>query len=135
MRYDLNLFRRNPVHGAQQLAPFFGHDDDPRRRIDDPVQNIAVCRRWLGKDRMQRRDDRHGQPGKQRHDVAASFTAENPKFMLEGNGVEPACVQEARRTNVILYPFIPDLIADGGRIVVGVTIVGHRHYASFHVSV
>ena len=84
---------------------------------------------------MQRRDDRHGQPRKQRHDVAACFAAENPEFMLEGNDVEPARVQEAGRTNVVLYPFILDLIADGGRIVVGVTMVGHRHDAGFHVSV
>ena len=59
--------------------------------------------------------------------MATGVTAENPKFMLKGNGVEPACVQEAGRANVILYLFIPDLMADGGRIVVGVTIVGHRH--------
>ena len=135
VRYDLDLFRRNPVYGAQQLAAFFRHDDDPRRRIDDPVQDIAVCRCRLGKHRMQRRDDRHGQPRKQRHDVAAGFTAENAEFVLEGNGVEPARVQEVGRAHVIVYPFIPDLMADGGRVVVGVTVVGHRHDASFHVRV
>ena len=62
VRNDLNLFRRNPVYVTQQPAAFFRHDDDPRRRIHDPVQNIAVCRCRLGKNRMQRRDDRHGQP-------------------------------------------------------------------------
>ena len=71
---------------------------------------------------MQRRDDRHGQPRKQRHDVAAGFTAENTEFMLEGNGVEPARIQKAGRADIILYPFIPDLMADGGRIAVDVTV-------------
>src|SRR5208283_5419035 len=28
---DLDLFRRRPVYGAQQLPPFFSHDDDLRR--------------------------------------------------------------------------------------------------------
>ena len=64
--------------------------------------------------------------------MAASLAAENAEFMLKGNGVEPARVQEGGRANVILYPFIPDLMADGGGIVVGVTIVGHRHDTRFH---
>ncbi len=62
VRDDLDLFRRYPVESMQQLPPFLGHDDDPRRRIDYPVQDATLHRRRPGKNRMKRRDDRHGQP-------------------------------------------------------------------------
>ena len=76
---------------------------------------------------MERRDDRHGQPREQRHDVVAGFTAENTEFMLEGNDFELAGVQEVGRTHVIFYFVIVDLKANRGWIVVGMTRVGHRH--------
>jgi hypothetical protein len=76
---------------------------------------------------MKRRNGRHGQPRKQRHDVVAGFTTENAEFMLEGNDFELARIQEVGRVHVVFYSVIVDLKANGGWIVVGVTMVGHRH--------
>ena len=95
-------------------------------------QHAALRRRRLGKNRMQRGDDRHGQPRQQRHDVAARVAAENAEFMLEGDDVEPAGIQEVGRAHVIVDPVVVDLKADGGGIVVDVAMVGHRHDAGLH---
>ena len=54
----------------------------------------ALRRRRLGEHGVQRRDDRHGQARQQRHDVAAGLAAENAEFVLQGDDVEPAGVQE-----------------------------------------
>ena len=61
MRDDLDLFCRNPVNGPQQLPTFLRHDDDPRRHVDDPIQDAALHRGRLGENGVQRRDNRHGQ--------------------------------------------------------------------------
>ena len=100
---DFDLFRWCPVHAAQQLPAFFGHDDDLRRRLDDPIQDAALRQRRLGKNRMKRRDDRHVQPREQRHDMGAGFTTENAEFMLEGNGFELASIQDVGGMRVIFY--------------------------------
>ena len=83
MRDELDLFRRHPVCGAQQLSTFLGHDNNPRRHPDDPIQDAALRRGRLGQNGVKRRDDRHGQAREQRHDVAAGFAAEDAEFMLE----------------------------------------------------
>ena len=50
---------------------------------------------------MQRRDDRHGQPGEQRHDVTARLTAENAEFVLQADDVELTRIQEVRGVRVL----------------------------------
>ena len=67
--------------------------------LDDPVQDAALHRCRLGQNGVKRRDDRHGQPREQRHDVAAGFAAEDAEFMLERDDVELTCVQEVGRTH------------------------------------
>ena len=133
MRDNLDLFRRHPVYGAQQLAAFLGHDDDPRRRVDDPMHDIALRRCRLGQDGVKRRDDRHGQPREQRHDVAARFAAEDAEFVLERDDFELTCIQEVGRTHVVFYFVVVDLKANDGRIVVGLAVIGHRHDGCFQL--
>jgi hypothetical protein len=82
---------------------------------------------------MKGRDDRHGQPREQRHDVLAGFTTKDAEFMLEGDDIELTCIQEVGRMQVVLYSAIVNLKANAGWIVVGVTMVGHRHDTGFHV--
>ena len=135
VRDDLDLFRRHPVDGAQQLPAFLRHDDDPRRHVDDPVQHATLHRCRLGQNGVKRRDDRHGQAREQRQDVAAGFAAENAEFMLQRDDVELPCIQEVGRTHVVLDLVVVDLKANDGRIVVGVTVIGHRDDRGFHLRV
>ena len=60
-------------------------------------------------------------------DMGAGVAAENAEFMLEGNDVELARVQNVGGARVVLYSVVIDLEANDGWIVVGVTMVGHRH--------
>ena len=133
VRDDLDLVCRHPIHGAQQLSTFLRHDDDPRRYFDDAIHDIALRRGRLGQDGVQRRDDRHGQPRQQRHDVAARFATEDAEFMLETDDFELARIQEIGRPHVVLDFVIVDLKAHDGRIVVGMTVIGHRHDRCFHL--
>lgn len=59
--------------------------------------------------------------------MVAGFTPENAEFMLEGNDIELACIQDVGRMHVLFYPVVVDLKANDGWIVVGVAMVGHRH--------
>lgn len=128
VRDDIDLVRRNSIHRLQELAALFGHDDDPGRCADNPVQHAPLWWRRLGQDRVQRGDDRHGQPREQRHDVAAGLTAEDAEFMLQRD-VELAGIEGIGRPDVDFDPVVGDLEANGGRIIVGVAVVGHRHDA------
>jgi hypothetical protein len=76
---------------------------------------------------MQRRDDRHRQPGQQAHDMASGGTAEDAEFMLERDRVEPIRVQEIGGARVIFNLVIFYLAANDGWIVVSMAMVGHRH--------
>ena len=133
VRDDFDLFRRHPVDGAQQLAAFLRHDDDPRRHVDDPIHDVALRRRRLGQNGVKRRDDRHGQPREQRHDVAAGLAAENAEFMLQADDVELTGIQEVGRTHIVFELVIVDLKPNDGWIVVGVTMIGHRHDRCLHL--
>ena len=77
-------------------------------------QDAALRRCRLGKNRVKRRDDRHGQPREQRQDVAAGFAAENAEFVLQGNDVELAGIQEVGRAHVVLDSLVVDLKPNDG---------------------
>src|SRR5271154_1928176 len=54
--------------------------------------------------------------------------------MLEGNNFKPAAVQVLGRTHMIIQPIIVDLQADCRRIVVHVSMIGHRNDDGFQIS-
>ncbi len=81
---------------------------------------------------MQRRDDGHGQPREQRHDVVAGLAAENAEFMLQANDFELPGIEGVRGARVLLQFVVVDLEADRGRIIVSMTVIGHRHDGGFH---
>ncbi len=56
----------------------------------------------LGKNRVKRRDDRHGQPREQRHDVTAGLPTENAELMLQAYKLELLRIQEVSSARVIL---------------------------------
>ena len=82
---------------------------------------------------MQRRDDRHGQARQQRHDVLAGLAAENAEFVLQRHDLEPAAVQEIGRPNIVFDTSVVDLKADGGRIVIDLTMIGHGDDGGFEI--
>ena len=104
-----------PIDAAQQLASLLGHDDDLRRRLDDALHHRALGRGRLGQHRVQRRDDRHGEARKQLKNVAAGFAAENSEFVLQGNDVEPAGVQERGGAHIVFDGVVLDLQGDRRR--------------------
>ena len=59
--------------------------------------------------------------------MVAGYTPENAEFMLEGNDIELAGIQDVGRMHVLFYPVVVDLKANDGWIVVGAAMVGHRH--------
>ncbi len=59
--------------------------------------------------------------------MVAGFTTENAEFMLEGNDIELACIQDVGRMHVLFYFVVVDLKVNDGWIVVRVATVGHRH--------
>ena len=130
---DFDLVVRHLIDAAQQLAALVGHHHDLRRRLDDALHHRALSGRRLGQHGMERRHHRHGEARQQREDVGAGFAAENSEFVLQANGVEPAGVQEVGRAHVLFDIVVLDLQSDRRRIVVGLTVIGHRHDAGLQV--
>ena len=126
---DLDLVIRHAIDAAQQFASLVGHHDDLRRRLDDALHHRALGRGRLGQHRVQRRHDRHGEPRQQLEDVGAGFAAENSEFVLQADGVEPAGVQEIRGARVLFDIVVLDLQGDRSGIIIGLTVIGHRHDA------
>ena len=133
MRDDLDLVVRHLIDAAQQLAALLGHHDDLRRRLDDALHHRALRRRRIGQHGVERRHDRHGQARQQHEDVGAGFAAENSEFVLQAHDVEPAGIQEVCRAHVVFDIVVLDLQSDRRRIVVGLTMIGHRHDAGLEV--
>ena len=130
---DLDLVVRNPIDAAQQLPALLGHHHDLRRGLDDAVHHRALRRRRIGQYGMERRHHRHGETRQQRENVGAGFAAENSELMLQAHGVEPAGIQEIRRTHVLFDIVVLDLETDRRRIIVGLTVIGHRHDAGLRI--
>ncbi len=74
---------------------------------------------------MKRRDERHIQPRQQRHDVMSGLSAEDAELVLQARDLELPGVQEVSGPRIVLYVFVADLHADGGRIVVSAAAVVH----------
>ena len=89
----------------------------------ESTSRCAGCR--FGQNRMQCRDDRHGEPRQQHHDAFAGLASENTEFVLQRHGLELAAVQEIRGRNIVFEASIVDLETDGGRIIVDLTMIGH----------
>ena len=134
VRDDLDLVVRHPIDAAQQFAAFLGHHDDLRGRLDDSLQHRALDRGRLGQHGVQRRHHRHGEARQQRQDVGAGFAAENSEFVLQAHGVEPAGVQEICGAHVLFDIVVLDLQSDRRRIIVDLTMIGHRHDAGLQSS-
>src|SRR5258708_38345343 len=65
--------------------------------------------------------------------MRAGFATENSEFVLQADGVEPAGVQEVCCAQVFLDIVVLDLKSDRRRIIIGLTMIGHRHDAGFQV--
>ena len=110
---------RHAINGPEQLAPLLRHDDELCRNADDLAHDIILDRCGVWKNGMERRDDWHGEPAQQCHDVAAGFAAEYPEFMLQGNDVVVSIIQERGRPDIFIDRVIVNLNLDDCRIVVG----------------
>ena len=130
---DLDLVVRHLIDAAQQLAALFGHHHHLRGRLDDAFHHRALRRRRLGQHGVQRRHHRHGEARQQHEDVGTGLAAENSEFVLQTNDVEPAGVQEVGRAHIVFDIVVLDLQGDRGGIVIGLTVVGHRHNAGLEV--
>ena len=130
---DLDLVIRYPIDAAQQFASLMGHHDDLRGRLDDSLHDGALGRSGLGQHRVQRRHHRHGETRQQFEDVGAGLATENSEFVLQAHGVEPAGVEEIRRARVLVDIVVLDLQGDRRGIIIGLTVIGHRHDASLQV--
>ncbi len=97
----------------------------------------SITARWaargLGQHRMQRRHHRHGEARQQRKDVGAGFATENSEFVLQAHGVEPAGVQKVCRARILFDIVVLDLQSDRRGIIIGLTVIGHRHDAGLQV--
>ena len=133
VRYDLDLFRRNPIHGVQQLTALLGHHDDLRRRIDDPIHDRVLGRCRLGEDRVKRRDDRHGQARQQRRTWPPASPPKMPNSCWRETASNWPALRTCGSAHVVSYFFVVDFNADDGRILVGATVVSHRHDACLHI--
>ena len=130
---DLDLVVRHLIDAAQQFAALVGHHHDLRRRLDDAIHHRALRGRRLGQHGMERRHHRHGETRQQREDVGAGFAAENSELVLQAHDVEPAGIQEVCRTHVLFDIVVLDLESDRRRIVIGLTVIGHRHDAGLRI--
>ena len=131
--YHLDLVVRHPIDAAQQLPALVGHHHHLRRGLDDAIHHRALRRRRIGQHGMERRHHRHRETRQQHEDVGAGFAAENSEFVLQAHGVEPAGVQEIRRTHVLFDIVVLDLETDRRRIIIGLTVIGHRHDAGLRI--
>ncbi len=82
---------------------------------------------------MERRHHRHRETRQQFEDVAAGFATENSEFVLQAHRIEPAGVQEIRRARIFFDGVVLDLPCHRWRIIIGLTMIGHRHDAGLEV--
>jgi hypothetical protein len=82
---------------------------------------------------VQRRHDRHGEARQELKDVGAGFTAKNSELVLQGSDIETIGVQKVCCSNVVLDRIILDLEGDRSGIVIGLTVVSHRHDTSLQI--
>ncbi len=94
----------------------------------------ARRRSGFGQHRVQRRHDRHGEARQQHEDASAGFATENSEFVLQTNVVETAGVQEVGGAHVVFDVAVFDLQRDRRRIVIGLTVIGHRHDAGLEMA-
>ncbi len=130
---DFDLVVRHLIDAAQQLAALLGHHHDLRRRLDDALHYCALNGRRLGQHGMERCHHRHGEARQQHEDVGAGFATENSEFVLQAHGVEPAGIQEVCCMHVFFDIVVLDLKSDRRRIIIGLTVIGHRHDAGLQV--
>ena len=71
------------MHGPEELAALFRHDDQLGRSGNDLPQNVVLNRCRCRKHCMQRRDDRHGKAVQELDDVSTGLIAEDPILVLE----------------------------------------------------
>jgi len=65
--------------------------------------------------------------------VGAGFATENSELVLQAYGVEADGIQEVCCTQVFLDIAFLDLKGDRRRLIVGLTMIGHRHDAGLQV--
>ena len=82
---------------------------------------------------MEGRDDRHGQPRQQGHDVTTRGAAEDAELVLKRDGLEPARIQEHGGPCIIFDLVVFDLKANNRRVIVGMALIGHRHDAGIKI--
>ena len=133
VRDHLDLLWWHVMHGPEELAAFFCHDDDLCRRGNDLAHDVALSRRRCREHRMKRRDDRHGEALQELDDVSTGLTAENPVLMLQGNNVEPRSVQEIGGLRIAIDRLLLDLETHGRRIVIGAAGIVHGNDAGLQI--
>src|SRR5579863_394738 len=130
VRDDLYLCGHHLIDGAQQLPALFGHDNEAGGCIDDVAKDAALRGCRLREHGMERGYERHGEPGKKGHDVAAGLATEDAEFVLQRDDLAPCPIQDIGRTLIIPEPAVIDLQTDSRRVVIGTAVVVHRDYAA-----
>jgi hypothetical protein len=113
------------MHGPQELAAFFCHDNELGRPSDNLSHHVALSQRRRRQHGMQGRHDRHGEPFQELDYVSAGLTTENPVLMLEGNDIEPRGVQEIRGFSIRIDRLLRDLETHSRWIVIGAAGIVH----------
>ena len=103
MRNDLDLVRRHPIDGLQQLTPFSALTTILERNIAESFEQPRCAAIGLRQNRMKCRYDRHGQKaGEQGHNMPAAGTRRRKYRTRVGKGrphrIGLTCEKSAART-------------------------------------
>ena len=125
VRDDLDLVGRLRMHGQQDRATFFRHDDDLCRNVYDLSRYFALGRRGICEHRVKCRDDGHVEAGEKPDDVDSRLATKDSVFVLKADHIDARGVQELGGTGIIVDPLFADLEAHALRIFVGVIRIVH----------
>ena len=133
VRDQVDLGLRDAVDLQEECACAFGHDDHPRGKVDQLVQDAPLIGVGLAQDRMQGRHDRHPQVPQEAEDMTARTPSEDPIFVLKADDVGIREVQEIGRAAIAVTVLLVDLEPNFGRVVVPFGTIVHRHDEAFRL--
>ena len=101
MRDDANLLLGARADVDEQSKRRVGHHDHELCFAAQLRQHLRLVRRGLGEDRVQRHDERLGELTREREDVFAVTSAEDPVLVLEQHDVDVEPPQHPGRSDVV----------------------------------
>ena len=131
VRDDVDLFLGDFVNVPEKFCPLPGHDDQPRGKRKDFLEDLPLLARRLLEDGVECRYHRHAHRAQEAEHVPAGGPAVDPELVLDAQHVDVSQIQKICRP-LVGPDFLPRNFEPNLRgIVVSFLPVIHHHHRAF----